>query len=353
MSLYQRKDSDHWWVSISFNGKRLQQSSGTADKQLAQEFHDRLKAQLWEQQRLGVKSRHSWQEAVVQWLAETQHKATHTEDVAKLKWLDPMLGHLMLEDITREVIDRIVREKSRPYQVKSKTGKVRTVSPKPGTVNRYLALTRAILIRARDEWEWVDKIPKVRLLKEPEGRERAITPEQAKRLLQELPGHQRESVLFALLTGLRQTNVLRLEWSCVNLEQRHAWVEAAYSKNRKPIAVPLNDDALAILQRQIGKHPTRVFTYAGRPIAWANTRGWRSALKRAGIENFRWHDLRHTWATWHRKAGTPTYELQKLGGWKTQAMVERYAHLAPETLADAAMRLDSVVGYDFATGPQK
>jgi site-specific recombinase XerD len=56
-------------------------------------------------------------------------------------------------------------------------------------------------------------------------------------------------------------------------------------------------------------------------------------LKRAGIENFRWHDLRHTWASWHRQSGTPTHELQRLGGWRSSVMVERYAHLAPDHLA--------------------
>jgi integrase len=59
--------------------------------------------------------------------------------------------------------------------------------------------------------------------------------------------------------------------------------------------------------------------------------------------------LRHTFATWHRQAGTPTHELQRLGGWKTGAMVERYAHAAPEALQDAAMRLDAFTGNVAAT----
>ena len=65
----------------------------------------------------------------------------------------------------------------------------------------------------------------------------------------------------------------------------------------------------------------------------------------AGIDDFRWHDLRHTFATWHRQAGTPTHELQRLGSWKTGAMVERYAHVAPEALQGAALRLDAFFGY--------
>ena len=79
-----------------------------------------------------------------------------------------------------------------------------------------------------------------------------------------------------------------------------------------------------------------------------NTKAWHKALDRAGIEDFRWHDLRHTFATWHREAGTPTNELQRLGGWKTQSMVERYAHVAPEGLQVAASRLDAWMTKDCA-----
>jgi integrase len=180
------------------------------------------------------------------------------------------------------------------------------------THHRFLPLVRAILIRARDEWEWIDRAPKVKLFKEGPGRERSITAEQAAALLGELPAHQRDVVIFALAT------------------------------------------ALDVLRRQLGKHPQRVFTFGGQPIGSANTRAWRLALKRAGIENFRWHDLRHTWATWHRQSGTPTHELQRLGGWLSSVMVERYAHLAPDQLAKAASRLDSMLGgYDLATPAMK
>ena len=306
----------------------------------AQEYHDRLKASLWEQERLGTRLRYSWQQAAGRWIEETAHKATHHQDVAKLKWLHPHLGDLMLDEITLDVIARL------------KEARLKAVGKT--TTNRYLALLRAILKRAVDEWDWLEKVPKVKLFKESEGRIRFITPEQAQALLRELPAHQRDMVLFALQTGLRQSNVVKLEWSQVNLEQGHMWVNASDSKNRKPIAVPLNREALAALHRQLGKHLARVFTIAGKPIANANTRAWRNALKRAGIDNFRWHDLRHTWASWHRMQGTPTHELQQLGGWRTGAMVERYAHLAPDHLANAAARLDSVLdGYDLATSAKK
>lgn len=148
--------------------------------------------------------------------------------------------------------------------------------------------------------------------------------------------------------------MLRLEWSRVDLVRGHAWIDSSMSKNGRPISVPLNDDAIGVLLRQVGKHPKRVFTYNGKPIATANTRAWRAALTRAGIEDLRWHDLRHTWATWHRRAGTPTHELQRLGGWRTAAMVERYAHLSPDHLAESAARLGNAVSsYDLATVGKK
>jgi len=336
MSLFERKDSSCWWVKIVIDGRRIQRSSGTDDKVKAQEFHDRLKAQMWDQHRLGIKPQRSWKEAVVRWLSETSEKATHPEDKRKLIWLHTFLGELMLDEITLDVIDEI-----RAAKLKEAT---------KGTTNRYLALVRSILLRARDEWEWIDKVPKVRLFKETASRERSLTKEEAGRLLAELPAHQRDVVLFALATGLRQRNVLKLEWSQIDLERRHAWIHAAQSKNRRPIAIPLNETAYTVLTRQMGKHPSRVFTFRGKPLNSANNKAWIHALQRAGITDFRWHDLRHTWATWQRQAGTPTHELQRLGGWLTGAMVERYAHLAPDHLASAASRIDSVLaGYDSAT----
>jgi len=82
-----------------------------------------------------------------------------------------------------------------------------------------------------------------------------------------------------------------------------------------------------------------VFTFRRQPLANANTKTWKSALRRAGIEHFRWHDLRHVWATWHVMAGTTLGELQELGAWKSGEMVRRYAHFAPEQLRKAADRL--------------
>lgn len=338
MSLYRRKDSPFWWVKlppIRGESRPLQQSTGTADKRQAQQVHDKLAAARWEQDRLGVKPRHSWEEAVVRWLLETKHKATHEDDKAKLRWLDPYLGGKQLDEIDRTLVDRIKFDRE----------KIATA----GTTNRYLALIRAILRRACHEWEWIDRVPKFKLFREAEGRVRSLTPQEFERLCSELPAHLADMARFSVATGLRQANVKGLEWKFVDLGRKHAWIPGSQHKNGKPHSVPLNEMALAALRRQIGKHPTAVFTYLGEPVANCYTKAFKAALARAGIEDFKWHDLRHTFATWHRQAGTPTHELQRLGGWKTGAMVERYAHIAPEQLQGAAARLDALTGYAGAT----
>ena len=99
------------------------------------------------------------------------------------------------------------------------------------------------------------------------------------------------------------------------------------------MGIPLNNEAVVVLRKQLGKHKRYVFTYFGKPIAKANTKAFRKGLTQVDIENFRWHDLRHTWASWHVQNGTPIYVLQELGGWSDIRMVQRYAHLAPEHLA--------------------
>jgi integrase len=212
-------------------------------------------------------------------------------------------------------------------------GKAKRSHASPATANRHQQLIRAILREAWREWEWIDKVPAVKLYEEPKRRVRWITPEQAKTLLAELPEHQREMALFALATGLRQGNVTGLRWLQVDLERRTVWIPANKAKGGEDLYVPLNNLAIEILKRQCGKHPERVFTYKGKPVTWVNMRGWRNALKRAGIFDFRWHDLRHTWASWLIQRGTPLYDLHEMGGWKSEAMVRRYAHLAPENLA--------------------
>jgi len=119
-----------------------------------------------------------------------------------------------------------------------------------------------------------------------------------------------------------------------------AWIHPDESKSGRGIAIPLNDDAVAVLRSRVGKHLVYVFTYGDHPVKQTSTKAWYKALERAGIKNFRWHDLRHTWASWHVQSGTSLQELMELGGWASFEMVLRYAHMAGEHLKHAAGRIE-------------
>ena len=153
-----------------------------------------------------------------------------------------------------------------------------------------------------------------------------------------------------MATGLRQSNVTDLKWCDVDLIRCHALVHPEDSKTGKAIPVPLNQDAIDILTQQKGKHAVYVFTYKGHPVTRCNNHAWRKALIRADIEDFRWHDLRHTWASWHVQNGTSLLELQQLGGWSSFEMVLRYAHLSSEHLKQAAQRIQRNTGNQQQTG---
>ncbi len=322
MSLIKR--GSIWWIDfIAPDGKRVRRSTGIEDQTLAQEYHDRLKVELWEINRLGVRPRHTWNEAVVRWLKEQSHKASIDADKTHLRWLDQYLGNLYLDAINRDLIDRITDDKLAEGVTHA-------------TVNRVLEVLRAILRKCVNEWEWLDRTPYVKMLKEPTRRIRFLIHEEARLLLAALPEHLSDMAAFSLATGLRRANVTGLLWSQVDLERRLAWVHPDQAKARKAIAVPLNMEAMAIVRKQSGKHCSHVFSYRGRPITQVSTKAWYKGLDAAGITNFRWHDLRHTWASWHVQNGTPLFALQELGGWESPEMVRRYAHLSADHLAPYA-----------------
>jgi len=137
----------------------------------------------------------------------------------------------------------------------------------------------------------------------------------------------------------------------VDLDRSTAWLNQ--TKNGTPRGVPLNRDAVAVLEEQRGKHPQYCFTFRGEPIRWQlSNSGWVTALAKAGIADFRFHDLRHTWASWHRQAGTSCDELKDLGGWKSRVMVDRYAKFATENLVVAAARIERGRGDNMVQFPR-
>jgi integrase len=326
MSLFKRNDSPNWWIKLTHEGRAIQHSTGTSIKAKAQEYHDKLKASLWDQARLGIKPRYAWNDAVVRYLAETTHKASQVSDKIHLRWLDKFLNGVMLDEINRNRLDRIMAARI-------------AEGVRNSSVNRVMEVIRMVLRKASNEWEWLDRVPSFRMLPEPSRRIRWITQEQATRLITVLPPHLAAMARFSLETGLRRANVTGLEWSQLDLVRRTAWIHPDQAKAKKAIVVPLSAAAVVVIREQIGIHKTHVFSYRGKPIHQVSTKAWYNGLEKAGIENFRWHDLRHTWASWHVQNGTLLHVLQELGGWESAEMVRKYAHFSSAHLNEYVDRL--------------
>lgn len=327
MSLYKRPDSAFWWVRVTVGKKTVRRSAETADRQEAERLEARLREELWQTQKLGTKPAYTWEDAVVRWLSESQDNRSIHTDKERLVWLDPHLSGFLLRDINRDKVDAVMT-------VKSAEG------VKPATLNRYVGMISRIMNKAAKEWGWLDTLPVFRRYKEPKGVVRWITSDEAARLIRSAPKGLQPMIEFSLMTGIRQDNCFNLQWSWIDMQTKRCWIPAGEFKQGRDFGFPLNDRAIEILKDQIGNHSTHVFISSkGDPYKVLGTDSWRRACKKAGITNFRWHDLRHTWASWHVQTGTDLRTLMELGGWSTFEMVLRYAHLNPDNLRNDANRI--------------
>lgn len=317
------KRGKYYSVRFWFKGKEIRRSSGTSSKTKALEFEAHLKKQLWEQSYLKKSPEKLWVEAVERYLEEATKK-TIRDDVVILRWLDVYLRNKLLSEINSDLLNDIKKEKQKE-------------NVSPATINHYLKVIISILRKAH-KWGWISWVPAAEMMPINNKRIRWLTLQEAEQLIRTLPKHLAHMANFTLATGLRSRNVRLLKWSQINFEKRHAYVSAEDIKNNKALPVPLNTDALMILsqQQRVNEY---VFNYNGKPVTQCSTKAFRKALKKCGIENFRWHDLRHTWASWHIQNGTSLQELQALGGWSDFTMVLRYAHLSSDHLKDAAERI--------------
>jgi len=326
--LYRRKDSPYWWIDVVLaDGRRICQSTRLKVLTDAEEYLINLKAKAYEDARLGSPALRSWQEAVVRYIKENTDKRSLNDDKDHLRKLNPYLSDKLLTDINMDALWPFIHQRKEEDGVAN------------ATVNRALEIVRRILHLARDEWNWIQRFPRIRMLREPKRRIRFLKREEADRLLEVLPAHLCPVVQFALATGCRMGEILSLEWDRVDFTRRVAWLDPGTTKNGEGRGIPLNREAVLALRDLQGHHKRWCFTYKGQRMDRVGS-AWKRALKRAEITEFRFHDLRHTWASWHVMNGTSLQELMELGGWKSYEMVLRYAHLAPEHLADAAARIE-------------
>jgi integrase len=311
-----------YYIKVERDGRRIVRTTGTRDKTQAQELHDRFVADLWRETRLGDKPKYTWGEAVSRWLSEKRDKSSLDTDKSRLLWLSSEIGAKRpLVSLTNEFVERLIESR----QKCKRHGRPLTAA----TVNRTLAALSGVLNCAR-QWGWIDATPYIRHLPEPKKRVNFLSREELHCLIVELPQNLAEITAFAVLTGLRENNILGLQWKDVDLERGVCWVHHDEAKGKKAIGVPLSHDAVSVLQMRIGH------SQPFGPMTRVSNHPWYKARKRAGMPTLRFHDLRHTWASWHTMNGTPRAVLQELGAWSDGRMVERYSHLAPGYLAQFA-----------------
>lgn len=203
------------------------------------------------------------------------------------------------------------------------------------TVNRRLAVLRGIYFKARDEWDLPvqNVVFKRHVRKEPKERVRHITVEQARLLVASLPNHIMLMVAWSLATGCRLDETETLRWSRVNYETMQAEVNTKGGGTR---FVGMGPDAVAILAL-CDRDRVEVFDHTNR------RKLWEAAVAAARLDDFHWHDLRHTFATWLGNSGADIAVVQKALGHSQITTTARYRHVIRADVQKAVGRLPTLI----------
>ncbi len=261
----------------------------------------------------------------------------------QLLWWKEQLGEYLLLDLTPSLIAEC-RDKL------ARTISGRNLITSPATVNRHMtALSHALTIAVK-EWGWIEDSAtrKVTKLREPRGRVRFLSGEERGLLLKAC----RESsnkllytiVVLALSTGARKMEILGLRWPDINFEKNTIVLHETKNGDRR--VLPLAGHALELLQQHYaGRRLDSDFVFPSidglQPIDIRSA--WEAALERAGIQDFRFHDLRHSAASYLAMGGASTMEIAAVLGHKTLSMVKRYSHLSEAHNADVVRRMNDKI----------
>ena len=333
MGLYKRRKV--WWMSCTYRGRQCRQSTGTSDRRLAEAVLAKVKVRIVEGRFFDTlqERERTFGELMERFLAEhVVKKASQRSYRGCVKNLCAFFGPYTLAEISPKLI---VEYKHRRYA----DGRT------PATINRELAAMKKAFNLAIREWEWCRENPvsRVAMEKEQNTRDRWLTREEQRRLLQSCSPWLRELVVFALSTGMRMGEILALSWSGVDLFRRT--VTVMRSKNGERRTIPLNQTTLELLKKKTKVRPFKtdlVFcSQVQTPLESGHLRrAFRAAVKQAKIEDFHFHDLRHTFATQLVQGGIDLYKVQRLLGHKSPLMTQRYAHHWPESLREGVEILD-------------
>jgi integrase len=268
--------------------------------------------------------------------AKSAKRSWQTDETVLRIHILPRLGRLAFDQIT-------------PLQVAELLDHMRERHYASGTTNRVLVLIRYIFNLA---WKWgipgVSNNPAAQLKTAPDVcRERFLTAEEAHCLLKAIDADENQSaaqsIKLLLLTGARRNEITQAKWEYVDWQKKMLLVPC--SKSGRPRLIQLNSAALELL-RSLPRQPGNAFIFpspvTGRPSASMHF-PWTRIRKRAGLIGFRLHDLRHSFASFLVNKGVSIYVVQGLLGHANVRATQRYAHLANETLSDAAELIPAVV----------
>lgn len=348
-----RANSPFWWYDFQIDGTRFRGSCGTADFEQAAAFAFAEQDREFKRIRLGIEPPRSLtlNDAFVRYWREVAEGTSYGEGAQKhqMARMKAVLGgDTPLSSLTDARVSDLVNALRFPDDGRKPAG--------PATCNRYLTTLSAICKRAREVWgaevgPWERK---KHLMDEPEGREVFLTKEQARDVLMAAIPHVRPVMLLDLMTGLRKANVVRLDWSQVNLDDCRITL---LQKGGKPHSVPLAPEGVALLCRVEPAPEKRrgpVFYYGNPQVpcpcpacsvkrhpaygrAMDNPkRSIATAFRTAGLPHARFHDLRHTHASWLLAAtGNLKLVKEQLGHAQIETTM-RYAHLEDRARADGA-----------------
>jgi len=287
--------------------------------------------------------RHTLADLIDRYIADIlPHKGVSSvrKQTQQLLWWKARLGYCLLADITPALLaehrDTLARGES--------------ILRSNATVNLYLAALSHVFTIAVKEWQWLDDSPmrKVSKPRLPRGRVRFLSDEERQHLLGSCQASRNPSlypvVVLALATGARKGELLSLHWPDVDLQR--GTLTFHETKNGERRTVPLTGQALALMQQhtKVRRLDTvLVFPDATgkRPVGIREA--WEYASKRAGISDFRFHDLRHTAASYLAMNGASLLEIAEVLGHKTLAMVKRYAHLSEQHTARVVERMNTAI----------
>ena len=334
MGLFKRGET--WWIRFTYKGRQIRKSTETNEKKLAERIYHKVLGEVaegkWFEKLPGEKK--TFKEMMEKYLGEYASKKISEKSFrGYAKKPISYLGDYLLSEVTPKTLNE--------YKTRRRNDGIG-----PASLNRELATMKKAFNLAIKEWEWVKDNPVARISMEEENnkRDRWLTDEEEERLLRVCPSWLKELVTFALNTGMRVGEIISLEWKGVDLFRKT--VTVFKSKNKEPRTIPINKTVFEMLKDKIKVKsisglvfPSPTHTrFHGTSIDHA----FKKAVKKARIEDFHFHDLRHTFATRVVQSGKDLYQIQKLLGHKSPAMTQRYAHHSPESLRDAVEILDKI-----------